>query len=347
MPAAQVKRATVARVRRRTQSRTSLDDDSSSEARVTSGRTETIILATRDAAPRRRDSGEDRLHAARGQTAGLRRRTSTPSGQTDLRKSAGSTQSVLSLGAALWSRIDSSQQERLEQADRREAQSERTSKLERGHREAAQMQELRDTLSDGTPEQQALNHRDAEHEPHPGSKSRTSRPDTWVTLDEKDDPSLQRMRGLILGERRGPGSNTCWDTRNSKNHGATCSSTANSWLISRVRTTRTRERLVGKTEMTILRVRLETAGETTILYKLTLGEVDTTTRAIGFMMSEPARRFQRGDVEYKNIEQHAKLAQGRVTVSRMCRSGVTLSARRASTTNSMRRSRRSARKQQR
>ena len=35
------------RVRRRTQSRTSLDDDSSSEARVTPGRTETIIVATR------------------------------------------------------------------------------------------------------------------------------------------------------------------------------------------------------------------------------------------------------------------------------------------------------------
>ena len=114
-----------------------------------------------------------------------------------------------------------------------------------------------------------------------------------VTLDEKDDqkifqddPSLQRMRRLILGETRGPGFFTCWDTRNSKDHGATCSSVANSWLISRVRTTRTRERLLGKTEMTILRVRLETAGETTILHKLTLGEVDTTIPAIGFMMSE-------------------------------------------------------------
>ena len=59
-----------------------------------------------------------------------------------------------------------------------------------------------------------------------------------VTLDEKDDqkifqddPSLQRMRRLILGERRGPGSITCWDTRNSKDHGATCSPIANSWLI--------------------------------------------------------------------------------------------------------------------
>ena len=108
------------------------------------------------------------------------------------------------------------------------------------------------------------------------------------------------------------------------------SSSANSWLISRVRTTRTRERLVGKTEMTILRVRLETAGQTTILYKLTLGEVDTTIpgdrfhhvrtpRALRTASVTLARRFQRGDVEYKNIEQHAKLAQGRVTVSRMCR----------------------------
>ena len=35
---------------------------------------------------------------------------------------------------------------------------------------------------------------------------------------------------------------------------------------------RTRERLNGKTEMTILRVRLETAREAKILYKLTLGE---------------------------------------------------------------------------
>ena len=63
-------------------------------------------------------------------------------------------------------------------------------KLERGHREAAQLQELRDTLSDGTPEQQALSHRDVEHEPHPGSKSRTSWPDTWWTLDERRPEDL-------------------------------------------------------------------------------------------------------------------------------------------------------------
>ena len=48
-----------------------------------------------------------------------------------------------------------------------------------------------------------------------------------MTLDEKDDrkifqddSSLQRMRRLILGERRGPGSITCWDTRNIENTGA-------------------------------------------------------------------------------------------------------------------------------
>ena len=48
-----------------------------------------------------------------------------------------------------------------------------------------------------------------------------------MTLDEKDDKkifqddsSLQRMRRLSLGEGRGPGSITCWDTRNIKNTGA-------------------------------------------------------------------------------------------------------------------------------
>ena len=44
---------------------------------------------------------------------------------------------------------------------------------------------------------------------------------------------------------------------------------------------RTRERLDGKTEMTILRVRIETVGESKILYKLTLGEVNTNIPEIG------------------------------------------------------------------
>ena len=40
------------------------------------------------------------------------------------------------------------------------------------------------------------------------------------------------------------------------------------------------------TEMTISRVRLETAGEAKILYKLTLGEMNTTIPEIGIMMIE-------------------------------------------------------------
>ena len=51
-------------------------------------------------------------------------------------------------------------------------------------------------------------------------------------------------------------------------------------------TSRTRGRLVGKTEMTILRVRLETAGEAKILYKLTLGDMNTNIPVIGIMMAE-------------------------------------------------------------
>ena len=90
-------------------------------------------------------------------------------------------QSSISLGTgrcvALRSRRDSSQQDRLEQADRREAQNERASKLERGRRAAAQLQESRDTLFDGTPEQKVPSHRDAEHQPHSASKSRTSQTD--------------------------------------------------------------------------------------------------------------------------------------------------------------------------
>ena len=53
------------------------------------------------------------------------------------------------------SRRDSSLQDKLEQADRREVQTERVSKLERGRRVAAQLQESRDTLLDGTHEQES------------------------------------------------------------------------------------------------------------------------------------------------------------------------------------------------
>ena len=38
--------------------------------------------------------------------------------------------------------------------------------------------------------------------------------------------------------------------------------------------------------MTILRVRLETAGEAKILHKLTLGEMNTNIPVIGTMMAE-------------------------------------------------------------
>ena len=55
---------------------------------------------------------------------------------------------------------------------------------------------------------------------------------------------------------------------------------------------RVRERLFGKKEMRILMVGLDAAGKTTILYKLKLGEVVTTTPTIGFNVDT---------IEYKNI----------------------------------------------
>ena len=61
-----------------------------------------------------------------------------------------------------------SQQGRPEQADRREAQSERAMELERGHREAAQLQELRDILSFEKSEQQVLSQQEVEHQSHLG-----------------------------------------------------------------------------------------------------------------------------------------------------------------------------------
>jgi len=50
--------------------------------------------------------------------------------------------------------------------------------------------------------------------------------------------------------------------------------------------------LLGKKEMRILMVGLDTAGKTTILYKLKLGEIVTTIPTIGFNVET---------VEYKNI----------------------------------------------
>ena len=89
--------------------------------------------------------------------------------ETDPRKPAGSTQSFnltrhrKMRGTTVPKRTAPS---RLEQADRREAQIERASRFERGRRV-------------GTPEQKALNYREAERQPHSGSKSRTSQTDTW------------------------------------------------------------------------------------------------------------------------------------------------------------------------
>ena len=52
------------------------------------------------------------------------------------------------------------------------------------------------------------------------------------------------------------------------------------------------QRMVGKQEMRILMVGLDAAGKTTILYKLKLGEVVTTTPTVGFNVET---------VEYRNI----------------------------------------------
>ena len=94
-----------------------------------------------------------------------------------------------------------------------------------------------------------------------------------ATLDEKDDQKifqddspLQRMRRLILG-------------RDEDQARLRVGTHARS---------RIRERLDGKTEMTILRVRLETAREAMILYKLTLGEVNTNIPVIGMLTEHHA-----------------------------------------------------------
>ena len=51
------------------------------------------------------------------------------------------------------------------------------------------------------------------------------------------------------------------------------------------------QRLIGKQEMRILMVGLDAAGKTTILYKLKLGEVVTTTLARMFCCCETFARF--------------------------------------------------------
>ena len=96
-----------------------------------------------------------------------------------------------------------SQQGRPEQADRREAQSEKTMELERGHREAAQLQESRVMLSYAKSEQQALSQKEPKHQSHLGKvqegKSRHS-----VILSVKDDQKIfqddalpRRMRRMV------------------------------------------------------------------------------------------------------------------------------------------------------
>merc|ERR1712216_290323 len=52
------------------------------------------------------------------------------------------------------------------------------------------------------------------------------------------------------------------------------------------------ERLLGDQDMRMVMVGLDAAGKTTVLYRLKLGEVLTTTPTIGFNVEE---------VEYKNI----------------------------------------------
>ena len=81
--------------------------------------------------------------------------------------------------------------------------SERTTEVDRGRREVAQLQELRDMLSCATSEQQALSQKDAEHQSYLG-KVQDGSARHLVNLDEKDgqkifqdDALLQRVRRLF------------------------------------------------------------------------------------------------------------------------------------------------------
>ena len=88
-----------------------------------------------------------------------------------------------------------------EKADRREAQSERTTELERGHREAAQLQELRDMLSCAKSEQQALSQKEAKHQSHLGKvQDGTNR--HLVILNVKDDQKIFQDDALPRHMRR-------------------------------------------------------------------------------------------------------------------------------------------------
>ena len=79
-------------------------------------------------------------------------------------------------------------------------------------------QEFRDTLSDGTPERGT---RTASRQGPGRVQDESAR--HVVTLDEKDDQNicqddalLRLMRRLVLWERRGPSSITCWETRETR-----------------------------------------------------------------------------------------------------------------------------------
>ena len=85
---------------------------------------------------------------------------------------------------------DSSQQDRPEQADRREVQNERVSKLERGRRVAAQLQESRDMLLDGTPEQKVPSTGTRNANQFPAASPGRVRQTHVVTLDENDDQMI-------------------------------------------------------------------------------------------------------------------------------------------------------------
>ena len=88
-----------------------------------------------------------------------------------------------------------SQQGRPEQADRREAQSERTMELERGHREAAQLRELRDIISCAKSQQQALSQKKTKHQSHLGKVQEGTRSHS-VILNVKDDQKIVQDNAL-------------------------------------------------------------------------------------------------------------------------------------------------------
>ena len=72
--------------------------------------------------------------------------------------------------------------------------------LERGRWEAAQFEELRDTLSRAASEWLALSHKDPEHEPHLGRfQDESAR--LLVTLDDKSDLRIFQVDALLRVKR--------------------------------------------------------------------------------------------------------------------------------------------------